>query len=102
MNRWYEAELYRLRSELLLMQDASKVQEAERCLPYRDPEIAREHESAKSWELRSTMSLARLLEKQGRRDEARTMLAEIYSWFTEGFDTPDLKDAKALLEELAA
>ena len=47
------------------------------------------------------MSLARLLAKQGRRNEARTMVAEIYNWFTEGFDTPDLKDAKALLEELA-
>jgi len=48
------------------------------------------------------MSLARLLDKQGRRDEARAMLAEIYNWFTEGFDTADLKDAKALLEELSA
>ena len=56
---------------------------------------------AKAWELRATMSLARLLAKQGRRDEARTMLAEIYSWFTEGFDTADLKDAKALLDELS-
>jgi predicted ATPase len=57
--------------------------------------------SAKAWELRATMSLAALLAKNGRRDEARTMLAEIYGWFTEGFDTRDLKDAKALLEELA-
>jgi tetratricopeptide (TPR) repeat protein len=57
--------------------------------------------SAKAWELRATMSLARLLAKQGRRDEARTMLAEIYGWFTEGFDTRDLKDAKALLDELS-
>jgi predicted ATPase len=56
--------------------------------------------SAKAWELRATMSLARLLERQGRRDEARTMLAAIYNWFTEGFDTADLKDAKALLDEL--
>ena len=55
---------------------------------------------AKAWELRATMSLARLLAKQGRRDEARAMLAEIYGWFTEGFDTADLKDAKALLDEL--
>ena len=58
-------------------------------------------QSAKSWELRATTSLARLLAEQGRRSEARTMLAEIYNWFTEGFDTPDLKDAKALLDELA-
>jgi Flp pilus assembly protein TadD len=57
--------------------------------------------SAKAWELRATMSLARLLAGSGRRDEARTMLAEIYGWFTEGFDTADLKDAKALLDELS-
>jgi predicted ATPase len=55
---------------------------------------------AKSWELRATMSLARLLARQGRRDAARPMLAEIYDWFTEGFDTVDLKDAKALLDAL--
>ena len=63
-------------------------------------EVARQ-QSAKSLELRATMSLARLLDKQGRRDEARTMLAAIYNWFTEGFDTADLKDAKALLEQLS-
>jgi tetratricopeptide (TPR) repeat protein len=57
---------------------------------------------AKAWELRTTMSLARLLDEQGRRDEARAALAEIYGWFTEGFDTADLKDAKALLDELSA
>jgi len=57
---------------------------------------------AKAWELRATMSLARLLVKQGNRDEARTILAAIYNWFTEGFDTPDLVDAKALLSELSA
>jgi predicted ATPase len=56
---------------------------------------------AKFYELRATMSLARLLALRGRRDEARTMLAEIYNWFTEGFDTTDLKEAKALLDELA-
>jgi class 3 adenylate cyclase/tetratricopeptide (TPR) repeat protein len=58
--------------------------------------------SAKAWELRATTSLARLLAKQGRRDEARTMLAAIYNWFTEGFDTADLKDAKALLDQLTS
>jgi len=62
-------------------------------------EIAR-RQSAKSPELQATTSLARLLVKQGRRKEGRAMLAEIYNWFTEGFDTADLKDAKALLEEL--
>ena len=56
--------------------------------------------SAKAWELRATTSLARLLRDNNRHDEARAMLAEIYNWFTEGFDTADLKDAKALLEEL--
>jgi len=56
---------------------------------------------AKTFELRSTTSLARLLDKQGQRDEARTILSQIYNWFTEGFDTADLKDAKALLDDLA-
>jgi len=59
-------------------------------------------QSAKSWELCATTNLARLLASQGKRGEARTMLAEIYNWFTEGFDTADLKDAKALLEELSS
>jgi predicted ATPase len=57
---------------------------------------------AKSWELRAATSLARLLAKQGKRGEARMMLAEIYNWFTEGFDTSDLQDAKALLDEVSA
>jgi predicted ATPase len=56
---------------------------------------------ARSWELRAAMSLCRLWQRQGKREEARQLLAEIYGWFTEGFDTPDLKDARALLEELA-
>ena len=56
----------------------------------------------KAWELRATMSLARLLAKKGRRGEARTMLGDIYGWFSEGFDTADLKDAKALLDELSS
>ena len=59
-----------------------------------------QRDGAKSWELRATTSLARLLRDTNRRDEARTMLTEIYNWFTEGFDTADLKDARALLEEL--
>jgi len=62
-------------------------------------EVARKQD-ARSWELRATTSLARLLRNSNRRDEARSMLAEIYKWFTEGFDTADLKDAKALLDEL--
>jgi hypothetical protein len=63
-------------------------------------EVAR-RQRAKSWEPRATSSLARLLAKHGRRSEARSMLAEIYNWFTEGFDTADLKEANALLDELA-
>jgi predicted ATPase len=95
----YEAELYRLKGELLLVKNACDSDESERC--YKTAiEISRK-QSAKSWELRATISLARLLASQGRRDEARAMLAEIYAWFTEGFDTADLKDAKTLLEELS-
>jgi predicted ATPase len=98
--RHYEAEMHRLKGELLLRQDHSKAAEAEGCFQ-RAVEIAR-NQNAKSLELRATMSLARLLAKQGRRDEARTMLGEIYGWFTEGFDTADLKEAKTLLDELNA
>ena len=96
--RYYEAELYRLKGELLLMQNAINVAQAESC--FRQAiEVARK-QSAKSWELRATTSLSRLLVRQDRRAEARTMLGEIYDWFTEGFDTADLKEAKALLDEL--
>jgi predicted ATPase len=95
---FYEAELYRLKGELLLKRDDSNIAEAQSCFD-RAIEIAR-NQSAKTFQLRATMSLARLLAKQGQRVEARTMLADIYDWFTEGFDTADLKDAKALLDEL--
>jgi tetratricopeptide (TPR) repeat protein len=91
--------LYHVKSELLLVQNPSDVAEAQRSLRTAI-EIAR-RQSARSIELRATTSLARLLEKQGRRDEARAMLADIYNWFTEGFDTRDLKDAKALLDQLS-
>jgi class 3 adenylate cyclase/predicted ATPase len=97
--RQHEAETHRLRGELLLKQDHSNVAEAQPCFE-RAIEIARK-QSAKSFELRATTSLARLLNEQGKHDEARTMLAEIYGWFTEGFDTTDLKDAKGLLNELS-
>ena len=96
--RYYEAELHRLKGELLLAQDASNAAEAEQSLRTAI-EIARK-QHAKSWELRATTSLARVLAKQRKHDKARPMLAEIYNWFTEGFDTADLKDAKALLKEL--
>jgi predicted ATPase len=93
------AELYRLKGELLLLQSASAHAQAESC--FREAIEIAQRQQAKSWELRATMSLARLLRDTGRRDEARAMLAEIYGWFTEGFDTADRKDAKALLEALS-
>jgi tetratricopeptide (TPR) repeat protein len=90
--------LHNVKGKLLLVQNPSHGAEAELC--FRTAiEIAR-RQNARSPELRATTSLARLLAKQGRRDEARAMLAEIYAWFTEGFDTADLKDAKVLLDEL--
>jgi class 3 adenylate cyclase/tetratricopeptide (TPR) repeat protein len=95
-----EAELSRVKGELLYARDGASSSEGESCLR-KAIEIARRQES-RWWELRATTSLARLLAKQGRRDEARTMLVEIYAWFTEDFDTADLKDAKALLEELSS
>jgi len=115
--RFCEAELHRLRGELLLQQavpkghqgafgppdpavnDASFTTEAEAC--FRDAiEVAR-RQQAKSLELRAVTSLSRLLRQQGRRDEACQMLGRIYGRFTEGFDTADLKDAKALLDQLS-
>jgi predicted ATPase len=98
--RWYEAELYRLKGELLLVQHQSNAAQAESWFQ-RAIELARQ-QSAKSWELRATTSFSRLLARHGRLDEACTMLVGVYNWFTEGFDTADLKDATALLEELAA
>ena len=97
--RQYEAELNRLMGELVLKQNDSNAAEARSCFE-RAIEVAQK-QSAKSWELRATMSLARLLRDSDRRDEARAMLADIYGWFTEGFDTADLKDARALLDELS-
>ena len=97
-DRHYEAQIHRLKGELLLKQNNSNASEAQSCFE-RAIAVVRK-QSAKSLELRATMSLARLLAKQDHRDEARTMLAEIYNWFTDGFDTADLIDAKALLEEL--
>ena len=92
------AEILRLKGELLLARD-DLPDEAEHCFNAAI-ELARA-QHARWWELRATASLARLLRDTGRNDEARRMLAEIYGWFTEGFDTADLKDAKALLDELA-
>ena len=97
--RYWEAETHCLRGELLLRKSGSNRVEAETCFE-RATEVARQ-QGTRWWELRATVSLARLLASQGRREEARVMLSEIYNWFTEGFDTADLKDAKALLEELS-
>ena len=115
--RMYEAELYRLKGELTLKQSTvcspqsensspqhltPSIQaraEAEACF-LKAIEIA-QRQQAKSLELRAVMSLSRLWQQQGKKEEARQMLADIYGWFTEGFDTKDLQEAKALLEELA-
>ena len=93
--RYYEAELYRLRGELLL-EEGDRFGEAEESFLHA-LDIAR-HQNAKSLELRAMMSLCRLQQKQGKPVETRQMLMEVYNWFTEGFDTPDLQEAKALLE----
>jgi predicted ATPase len=95
--RFYEAELHRLKGELLLTLSPENHKDVEVC--FRQAiDIAR-CQSAKSLELRAVTSLSRLWQKRGKKEEARHMLAEIYGWFTEGFDTRDLKEAKALLEE---
>ena len=97
--RWWEAEVARLRGVLLLQQEGTPPTEAEACFQ-QALAIAR-HQEAKSLELRAAMSLARLWQQQGQRDEARELLTPIYGWFTEGFDTADLQEAKALLAALA-
>jgi predicted ATPase len=91
----YETELYRLKGELTLQ---SKVKEAEECF-LKAIELAR-RQQAKSLELRATVSLSRLWQSQGKKAEAHKLLSKVYYWFTEGFDTLDLKEAKALLESL--
>jgi len=99
--RFWEAELYRLKGELLLKDEGGRQSDKsspEDCF-LKAIEIARWQE-AKSLELRAVMSLSRLWQAQGKKEEARHMLAELYDWFSEGFDTRDLKEAKALLEEL--
>jgi tetratricopeptide (TPR) repeat protein len=96
--RMLESEIHRLKGELLLNADKDEAA----AQSFGDAiELAR-RQGAKSWELRATTSLARLLASQERGDEARSMLAEIYGWFTEGFETADLKDAKVLLDELTS
>jgi predicted ATPase len=99
--RFYEAELYRLKGKLLLAQAGKdyKEQEAEACL--RQALTVARRQQAKWLELRAATSLSRLWQHQGKRAEARHLLAKIYGWFTEGFETPDLREAQALLAELA-
>jgi len=97
--RGTEAELHRIKGELLIIKDPRNAAEAELCLRTAI-DVAR-RQGARLFELRATVSLAPLLKQQGKTEDARRMLADIYNWFTEGFDTADLKEAKALLEELA-
>jgi predicted ATPase len=97
--RWYEPELHRLKGELLLAQSLDNHTEAETCFQHA-LDIAR-NQQAKSFELRTATSLARLWQQQGKRQEAHDLLAPVYQWFTEGFDTADLIKAKALLDALA-
>ena len=97
--RWYNPELYRLKGALLLQQSLDNHTEAENCFQHAIS-IA-QNQQAKSWELRAATSLARLWQQQGKRQEAYDLLAPVYGWFTEGFDTADLIDAKALLDELS-
>ncbi len=97
--RFYEAELYRLKGELLLVRSAENRGEAEACL--QQALLVARHQQAKLSELRAAMSLSQLWQQQGKRTAAHQLLAPVYGWFTEGFDTPDLQEAKALLEALS-
>jgi predicted ATPase len=94
--RWFAAELNRHKGQLLLRQGHSEAAEE----LYRQALSIAQEQEAKLWELRAAASLARLRRDQGRRAEARDLLAPVYGWFTEGVDTPDLKEAKALLDDL--
>ena len=94
-----EADVHRIAGEIALMSPERDAAKAEACFK-RALAVARKQQ-AKSWELRTAISMARLWRDQGKRDKAQELLAPVYSWFTEGFDTVDLKQAKALLDELA-
>ena len=98
--RWFEAEVNRIAGEIALKSPEPDAAKAEAYFEHALA-VARQQQ-AKSWELRAAMSMARLWRDQGKRDEARDLLAPVYGWFTEGFDTRDLKEAKELLDELAA
>ena len=98
--RWQEAEVHRVAGEIALMSPGAGTAKAQAYFE-RALQIARQQQ-AKSWELRAAMSMARLWCDQGKRNEARNLLAPVYGWFTEGFDTRDLKEAKTLLDALAS
>jgi tetratricopeptide (TPR) repeat protein len=98
--KWCEAEVHRIAGEIALKSPAPDTEKAQKYFE-RALTVARQQQ-AKSWELRAATSMARLWRDQGKRDEARDLLAPVYSWFTEGFDTLDLKEAKKLLDELSA
>jgi predicted ATPase len=98
--RWWEAEINRVAGDIALMSPEPDAVKAE--VHFQHALAVARKQEAKSWELRSAMSLARLWRNQGKRDEARDLIDPVYNWFTEGFDTLDLKEAKALLNELAS
>ena len=98
--RWFEAEVHRIAGEIALKSPKPDTTKAEAYFD-RALSVARQQQ-AKSWELRAAMSMARLWRDQGKPQQARELLAPVYGWFTEGFDTLDLKEAKALLKALAA
>jgi predicted ATPase len=97
--RDHEAELYRLQGELFLRHAVPDAPQAEAC--FQQALTVARHQQAKSLELRAALSLSRLWQQQVKRTEARQLLADVYGWFTEGFDTPDLQEARALLDALA-
>jgi predicted ATPase len=98
--KWCEAEVNRVAGEIALL---SPVPEKAKAAGHFERALAIAHkQQAKSWELRAAMSMARLWRDQGKRDEARDLLAPVYGWFAEGFDTFDLKEAKTLLDQLAS
>jgi predicted ATPase len=96
--QWYKSELYRLKGTLLLQQSSDRHAEVENC--FHQALAIAQKQSAKSLELRAATSLATLWQRQGKRHEAYDLLSPVYSWFTEGFDTADLQDAKTRLDKL--
>jgi predicted ATPase len=96
--RWAEAEIYRLQGEWLLRSPCPDMHQAETC--FQQSLVVARHQQAKAWELRTAMSLSRLWQQQGKRREAYDLLVAVYGWFTEGFDTADLQETRAQLEDL--